>query len=300
MLGAVGESWEISDHGDDVSVVAEGPFRGERLRDLIRSDARTLLGGRPRPFPLLFKTIDAAETLSVQVHPTDEDAAVLEPGSQGKTEAWAILHADPGARIVVGLNPEREPEETLRALARALAPADVEDLLLWAPVERGDVVYLPAGTVHAIGAGIVLVEVQQSSDVTYRIYDWGRPREVHLEKAARVIRPTSGPIGGFPRWTPEAGGGSPRWSLIRGEYFTIDALALEPGGQIPIELADSPESRFGVLIALEGDAEALGAGGDPVPVRAGDFILFPAALDGFVLACRSASSAFSGLWVRPR
>jgi mannose-6-phosphate isomerase len=171
----IGESLESGSE----SRVTNGPLAGRTLVDLVRSNARSLLGSRGdtasgsfRDFPLLVKLIDAHENLSVQVHPDDELAPA---GKRGKTEAWLILHAQPGARIVAGVDGPLDPDR-------------IEDHIVSVPVHSGDVFFIPAGTVHAIGAGVLLYEVQQASDVTYRLYDWGRQREMHVHEGTRASR----------------------------------------------------------------------------------------------------------------
>jgi mannose-6-phosphate isomerase len=183
----IGESWEVSDVGDDVSVIADGPWAGRTLRDLASRDAAALYGGRrlpPARFPLLLKLLDATAPLSIQVHPDDATAAALGAPS-GKTEAWVVLHADPGARVWRGVRPG-----TTRAEVEArLAAGTLAEVLHAIPAAPGDAVFVPPGTIHAIGAGVVLYEIQQAADVTYRLDDWGRvgtdgrPRALQVREA---------------------------------------------------------------------------------------------------------------------
>ncbi len=166
------ESWEVADHGADQSIVDAGPLAGTALGDLVRLRAAELFG-RCHPqanFPLLVKFLDAAQSLSVQVHPNDEQAARLDPPDLGKTEAWYILAADPGSRIYAGLRPGVEREQ----LAEAIAQGTCEKMLHCFEPKAGDCLFIPAGTVHALGAGLLVAEVQQSSDTTFRLYDWNR------------------------------------------------------------------------------------------------------------------------------
>lgn len=174
----IGESIESGDQ----SVVVGGPFEGRTLDSLAREIPRALLGSRAVDaagdlggFPLLVKLIDAQEDLSIQVHPPD---ALAPPGKRGKTEAWLILESDAGGSLVTGVSADFDAETIGRRIIRDTVAA-------------GDVFLVPAGTVHAIGAGVLLYEVQQASDVTYRIYDWGRPRELHLERGLRAADPRS-------------------------------------------------------------------------------------------------------------
>ena len=186
----IGESWEARGG----SVVANGPLGGRTLDDLKAEMGAALVGERVagmegEVFPLLFKYIDASEWLSVQVHPDDGYARERLGQPYGKTEAWYIVSAEPGAQLVHGW---KEPT-TAGAVGEAVRENRLEGLLEYVPVTAGDVVFVPAGTVHAIGGGIVLGEIQQSSDTTYRLYDWGRvgfdgkPRELHLEESLRTL-----------------------------------------------------------------------------------------------------------------
>ncbi len=298
---AIGEIWEISDHGADLSVVAGGALAGQTLRQLIEKHPREVLGWQARPFPLLFKSLDASETLSVQVHPGDREAARLEPGSFGKTEAWAVLHAEPGSGVVHGIAPGLSREEFYRGIedikACELRPsreAPLSRLFQWRAVERGDVVFLPAGTVHAIGSGIVLVEVQQSSDLTYRIFDWGRPRSLHLDKARQIPLPAVGAPPVYLRWLPAEAQAASRWNVVGSEYFTIEALFLPPGSRPhQLETIQAGRPSFAVLIGLAGEARI---GADRV--SKGDFLLIPAAMERLKLDAGGA--AFSGLWVQEK
>ncbi|MEM7262948.1 MAG: type I phosphomannose isomerase catalytic subunit [Planctomycetota bacterium] len=202
----IGESWELSAIPGRASVVDRGSLAGLPFDELLARAGEQILGdshrsAAPGSFPLLLKLLDSQEPLSVQVHPDDALAVEIEgpgPGSVGKTEAWVILDAEPGAEIIHGWADGVDGEEGTRALESAQGgrlPSELEhSLFRWVPVQRGDVVYVPAGTVHALGAGVMLFEFQQSSDLTYRLYDWGRKnsegqgRELHLEKARRVKR----------------------------------------------------------------------------------------------------------------
>lgn len=223
----IGEAWVLSDCGDSPSVVRDGPLAGTSLRELMERMSDRLLGrataahGR---FPLLIKFIHACRPLSVQVHPTDGRARELEgPTAVGKTEAWVILEADEGARVYAGLPPAAD-EDTLR---RAIHRNAVEDVLYAHAPSPGDCYFLPAGTVHAIGGGLVLFEVQQTSDLTYRLYDWGRtdpktgrPRELHLEKGLSCVDFALGPCRPA-RPTVEGRGRAKLAPLAECRYFTL-------------------------------------------------------------------------------
>lgn len=188
--GVYAESWEVTDRPEGMSVVTNGPLKGKRLSDVVHKMGEALLGvGRTADrFPLLIKWIDAKETLSLQVHPDDRSAARY--GGEAKTEMWYVLDAEPSAFVYAGL----KPGVTLEEFREAVRSEAVIDLLNKVPVQASDTVFMPGGRVHAIGAGCLLLEVQQNSDTTYRIYDWGRTgadgqsRELHVEKAMEVIR----------------------------------------------------------------------------------------------------------------
>jgi mannose-6-phosphate isomerase len=189
----IGEAWLISDHPECESVVTAGPHAGQSLHALLQANPAALLGSRARPtihgrFPLLLKLLDSAQALSVQVHPDDDDAKRLGEPDVGKTEMWHVLHADPGAELICGLSPDCDRE----ALRRGVEEGTVETLMTHFEAPSETSVFVPAGTVHAIGAGFLLAEIQQNSDITYRLYDWmrtdaqGQPRELHLDKALEV------------------------------------------------------------------------------------------------------------------
>ncbi|TGK95790.1 mannose-6-phosphate isomerase [Leptospira brenneri] len=189
--GQIGESWEVSVYGTEISRIQNLEFQNLSLTDLIRKAPNEILG---KPFsqsglPLLVKVIDAKEKLSVQVHPDDEYALKYDPNSNGKKECWYVLSADPGAELVVGFDTNTSREEYESLVKQNLG----ETILRKWKVKPGDVFLLNPGTIHAIGGGVLLLEVQQSSDSTYRVYDYGRlgddgnPRELHLEKALAVL-----------------------------------------------------------------------------------------------------------------
>jgi mannose-6-phosphate isomerase len=222
-----GEAWVLSDHGDSPSVVADGPLAGTSLRRLIDEVPERLLGHKPEPgarFPLLFKFIHAREPLSVQVHPTDDKARELEgPGAVGKTEAWVVIMADPAARVYAGLQPGVTPDRLRAAIRRG----EVERLLYAHAPSAGDCFFLKAGTVHAIGGGLVLFEIQQTSDLTYRLYDWGRtdprtgtPRELHIEKGLASVDFRAGPCRPV-HPTDEIRGRVRLYPLVECEYFNL-------------------------------------------------------------------------------
>jgi mannose-6-phosphate isomerase len=185
------ESWEVSDHEAGQSVVANGPLAGKTLHDLVVKRGPELLGRHaPQPrFPLIFKYLDCQRDLSVQVHPGDETAALLDPPDLGKTEAWLILDAQPGSRVYAGLRYGFDRQ----SFEREVRGGRVELCLNSFEPRPGDCVFIPAGTVHALGAGLLVAEIQQASDTTYRLHDWGRvnadgqPRQLHIDEALAAI-----------------------------------------------------------------------------------------------------------------
>jgi mannose-6-phosphate isomerase len=265
---AVGETWELFDRPDGSSPLIEA---GCTLRAWMEQDAEALLGPRVRPargglFPLLIKFIDAHDRLSVQVHPDDELAR--DDGDGGKDEAWLVLDAGTKAQIVRGLR-SGVTREQFAAVAHT---QKVEELLVSFRPVKGEAVAVPPGVVHAVGPEVVLFEVQQNSDLTYRLYDWGRPREVHLEKGLRATR-----FGLAEQTTvrPEPAAEGGEW-LFRNAHFEVRRIAAER----PMTLAT--QGSFKVATVIDGQA-AIGwrSGGQdsPIPLRRGDSLLVPACVE---------------------
>ncbi len=203
-----GEVWTLTDREGACSRVQGGRHDGKLLGELVRSERADLLGSARASadgrFPLLVKRIETRQVLSVQVHPDDEAARALDRGAQAKTECWYVLDAQSNARLYLGLEPGVDAER----MAACAGKAEIVDLLRHWPVEAGQFVFVPAGTVHAIAAGLHLVEIQENSDTTYRLYDWGRggadgePRPIHVTEALRSIdyvRRVDGPVAPEPR-----------------------------------------------------------------------------------------------------
>jgi mannose-6-phosphate isomerase len=257
-----------------MSVVREGPFAGRTLADLAADLGPRLLGSRVRgpAFPLLIKLIDARERLSVQVHPDDESAA--RGGGEAKTEMWYVLEADPGARVFAGLRPGAGPDD----LRRALATDRFEPLLQSVSTRRGDAVFVPGGRVHAIDAGNLLLEIQQSSNTTYRLYDWGRlgtdgqPRPLHVEDALRVIRwddPAPVRLAARPL---HAAGPNRAFEVARAPHFVLARLQLAAPWTVR-----GDGGSFHVLFLAEGSV-SLEWDGTTGALAAGTTVLVPAAL----------------------
>lgn len=280
---AIGESWETATD----SVVREGPCSGMRLGELVDRYGADLIGTRAvevygMRFPLLAKFLDANQRLSVQVHPDDTYARTHENGKLGKTETWLILHAEPGAQLVYGL----AHPTSAREIRSAIAANTLEELLHHIPARAGQVVFVPAGTVHAICGGVALYELQEYSDVTYRLYDYGRrqangeQRELHVEKSLDVMNFDVAAPGEVKPLRldlpPTATGGE--WRLLVGcRYFIEEELRFEG----TISASTTPASCV-ILTVLDG-ACALSSSAPTVRLNLGDTIVLPATLGAYTL-----------------
>ena len=267
------ESWEIADHGEDQSVVLDGTYQGQTLHELVRQQNVGLFGmhaGRAQ-FPLLVKFLDAHDRLSVQVHPNDEQARGINPHENGKTEAWIILEAAPQSVIYAGL----KPEVTRKTLEANLKAGTVESCLHCFQVSPGDCVFIPAGTVHAIGEGILLAEIQQSSDLTFRLFDWGRlgtdgnPREIHIEESLQCIDFDRGPVEPVVPHIVSTSGSDVE-ELVRSDYFVLRRHRTSE----PFSIVH--DNRFHILTMLKGNAELL-CDNQRKNISIGSTILMPAA-----------------------
>lgn len=281
----LGESWELVDLPDCVSAVADGPLVGTPLSDLVRRWGRDLLGDTPLHdgrFPLLLKFIDAAQPLSVQVHP--------KPAGRGlplsvKHEAWYIVHAEPDAQLYIGLKPGVTPADVAAAADSAALP----ELLLAHTPRRGDCYHLPSGVIHALGAGIVVAEVQTPSDTTYRLYDWnrgnGQRRALHVSEGLANLRHDVALDEIVPPRRPVAGRGAACIELCRAASFTIYELEIRAPLRCRPLHALSP--RAWMILEGEGALRATRPGAVEAPslaCRAGDVVLVPAALEEVVIA----------------
>lgn len=250
------ESWEICDHGADQSIVAAGPHAGRTLSELLHEHAVEITGAPPtgRPFPLLVKYLDVRDILSLQVHPDDAYAAIHTPGERGKNEAWLILDAEPGAYAYMGL----QAGVTRSDLEQALTAGDSESLnplLHRVSLKAGDVAFIPAGTIHALGPGLLLAEVQQSSVLTYRLSDWGRvgsdgrPRELHLRHALACTDFNRGPVScQTPALLHETNGNHIE-RLVSTEWFDIERHSLSAPSELP------PANHVRIVMQLQGSLE---------------------------------------------
>jgi mannose-6-phosphate isomerase len=284
------ESWEISDYHDQVSVVEQGSLAGATIRDLIRTRGSELLGPALGPrdqFPLLVKFIDAHQDLSVQVHPDDETGRRL-AGDYGKTETWVILEAEPGSAIYAGLNQGVGRDE----LSAAIRSGQVARLLHRLEPKPGDCILIESGTVHAIGAGVLLAEIQEMSDATFRVYDWGRvgtdgkPRTLHIREAMESIDFERGPVEPItPEVEPIAGGGQ-RERLSRSAYFALERLVLSQTTSV------GQHDRFTILMGLWGRCDVR-HGGQSIPLEFGQTLLLPAALGPCEIVPRDGARVLS-------
>ncbi len=279
----IGESWVISDHGDDVSMVEGGAWAGRSLRELIAEKPREILGGalaarRPHGFPLLIKLIDASAHLSVQVHPPDDYAAEHEAGEQGKTELWYLMQADEPAELICGFCKTVDRE----SVARALEKGALLDLLTRISVRAGDAIFVPSGRIHSIGAGTLILEIGENSDVTYRLYDWDRSgpegggRPLHLEKGLAVIdfRDRSEPRISK-KW--ESGDGFRKAHLVNCRHFRTTQFEIS-GGWSSARAGD----RFSIISIVGGSGILeYGDSGERITLAGGDSILLPAMLGSY-------------------
>jgi len=279
----IGESWEISAVKGHVSTVANGPLAGKSLNDLMEEYGATLAGQSVidrtgTEFPLLIKFIDAKTDLSVQVHPDDALADKTVPGSKGKTEMWYVVGADEGAHLLSGLTQEITPEE----YEQRVKDNTIMDVLASHDIAKGDVFFLPAGRIHAIGTGSFVAEIQQTSDITYRIYDYGRlgldgkPRELHVEQAKEAIdykvyddyKTT---------YKEEKNAEVP---VVKCQYFTTSIFDLDKAVEKDLSSLDS----FLVVICVKGEGKIQDREADgqthEVSIRQGETVLIPASSCG--------------------
>ena len=272
--GPIGEAWILSDRDDHASRVANGPLKGQNITQLMEQSREQLLGKlaqRFRRFPLLLKFLDAHEMLSVQVHPADSQSGLLPAGESGKTEAWVVVEAGAKSRIYAGL----KPGTTREVLQRALANGSVADDLASFVPKAGDAVFTPAGTVHALGGDVVVFEIQENSDVTFRLYDWdhvdaktGHLRALQVDQALACIDFVDGEAG-LVMPLVEATTPVGRESLFHCKQFRLWRLR----GQSPFTVGAAGVAR--VLVCIEG-AGQVDHGGATYAVGKGDVLLLPA------------------------
>ena len=267
------ESWEVVDHGRDQSVVSNGDFAGMTLAELVHGRGTELLGKHhpQKQFPLLFKFLDCNRNLSVQVHPNDMQGAKLNPPDLGKTEAWVIMSAEPGSRLYAGL----QAGVTRSDLEHHVKNGTVEDVLHSIQPNAGDCVFIPAGTVHALGSGLLVAEIQQASNTTFRLFDWnrvgadGKPRQLHVEQSLSVTDFDRGPVSA----SHPVSISSNVDQLVKCDKFVLERIRL------------SGEQKIGgnnvchILVVLDGEVSL---GGDSV--ERGQSVLLPAACGSVVMS----------------
>ncbi len=273
----IGEAWLT---GDDCKV-ANGPLTGQTLAQLSEKYQRELVGDAARDarrFPLLLKFLFPHEKLSVQVHPDDEQARRVDQ-PWGKTECWYVAYAKPGAQIALGL----KPGVTVAQLEDAIHEKCAEELLNWLNVYAGDMIYVSGGSVHTLGPGSVIVETQQQSDTTYRLYDYGRPRELHLKEglAAVKLKVASGKVvRPAPALVP--GSKNRRAPLVAAPYFVVDMFEMKDTQELSTR-DDSGKSSAQILVAVEGCGVVEALGAEPVTLAKGDAVVVPASVGQFTV-----------------
>lgn len=286
--GQIGESWDITCHPNGIGVVANGELKGKKLDELINELGHALVGTKisTEKFPLLVKLINSKEKLSVQVHPDDEYARKVE-NDFGKTEAWYIVDTKPGAKIIIGTKNCNK-----NIFQKAISEGTVEEFLNVVEVKKGDCFLIKSGLVHSIGEGLIIAEIQENSDITYRVYDYGRPREIHVEKSLDVIN--------FDLESENLSNkevlnfdGFSKIDFCENEYFGMKKINVET------EWSDcSDKERFFILTCVSGNGYVVIAGStdsseDSVEnilvseeIKMGDSILIPATLGKYTVKGR--------------
>ncbi len=276
------ESWEVVDHGSDQSIVENGPLAGRSLHHLILDHAGWLLGAdaTQRQFPLLLKYLDCNQVLSLQVHPDDKYAQNMPVPDHGKTEAWYVVASEPDSLIYAGLKPGIRRED----LAEAVDAGKTAEMLHAFHPEPGDCVFIPARTIHALGAGLLVAEIQQSSDTTFRLFDWnrvgedGKPRQLHIEESLNITNYTAVPISPS-RSDPDVSD----WQVLVGcDKFKLRSLeqgVAEVGG----------DDKFHIITVPRGKA-TLNYGGESMSLATGDSTLLPAAMPKLSVEVASEST----------
>jgi mannose-6-phosphate isomerase len=289
----VAESWEISGHPSSPTPVDAGPLGGLTLPQALDRLGETLVGTRSRwatdrnKFPLLVKLLDANRRLSVQVHPPDAYALAHE-GDLGKTEMWYVLYAEPGAELIYGLS----QHTTAEACRTALQAGTLTQYLHRLPVAVGDAILVPTGTLHALLDGVVVAEIQQNSDTTYRVYDWdrvgsdGKPRPLHIDRALDVIDFDVVRPGAYVPRVVEEREGLRRSEISRCSYFVVEEVRLEEGAEYEGALDGA---TFEIWGCVEGAAEVRWSG-DPLSLSRVRFCLLPAQLGAFAIGARAPAT----------
>lgn len=299
--GIIAESWEIAAHDDGTTQVQNGRYAGRLLTDLLDEMKLDLIGRRSawalerQKFPLLIKLLDANSNLSVQVHPNDDYALTHEGNELGKTEMWVVLHAEEGAKVILGVKEGTTPE----AFRAGIEQGALEPYLHHIAVKRGDHICVPAGSLHAIMEGLLIAEIQQNSNTTYRVYDWnrvgadGRPRSLHIDQALDVVN--------FQQIEPAlpepvviaADSALKRTILCQNRYFTVEQVQLTAGGTFAGACTGETFEIWGII---EGTA-AIEHEGDRYELTAVQFTLLPAAMGNFAITAGAAVATFLRAYV---
>lgn len=277
-LPKIAESWELSCHKDGMSVIANGEFKGLTLSEFIQKEEKGVLGsncGKFEDFPILIKLIDAKDNLSVQVHPDNEYAQRVE-GEYGKTEMWYIVDCDDGAELLYGFKKEISKEE----FKERIENNTLLEVTNSVPVKKGDVFFIRSGTLHAIGKGILIAEIQQNSNTTYRIYDYGRvgsdgkPRQLHIDKALDVTNLC--PAKPYPVSKPVQKDGYTEKLLSSCEYFTVYSMDIDGGTSL-----SAGSSSFVHILVLDGEAALSADNADDIKLVKGSSVFIPAGFGSF-------------------
>jgi len=280
-LEKVAESWELACHKDGMSVIENGEYAGKTLAEYLDIAGKDVLGTRGKAFPyfpLLIKLIDAKNDLSVQVHP-DNDYAMRVEGEYGKTEMWYIVDAEPGASLLYGFKEKVSKKE----FEQHIKDNTLLDICNRVPVKKGDVFFIDSGTLHAIGKGILICEIQQNSNTTYRVYDYGRvgkdgkPRELHVAKALDVTKREKPTRKTEPEAKLDVFEGLKGELLAQCQYFTAYHFALEDSADLEVK-----EGSFQALTVTDGEMELRAAEGT-LQLGKGDSAFLPAGMGGYVL-----------------
>ncbi len=284
------ESWECAAHPNGSSIVADGEYKGMLLSDLIR-DMPEMLGTKHasgKRLPVLIKLIDAKEDLSIQVHPDDAYASEHENGQLGKMEMWYVLHADKGARLAYGFNRDVTREEVEDSAKKG----EIEKIIKYVPVERDDIFFINPGLVHAIGSGVLLLEIQESSDLTYRLYDYdrvdkqGKKRELHIEKALDVANYKADNDPCQPLRTLRYKPGMAKELLGRCKYFQVERLLVNTERNRSMTHIGASDDSFKTLVCIDG-CGVLFYEDDSLCFFKGDTIFIPAGCKGITIHGRA-------------
>ena len=280
-INPVAESWELSCHHDGQSIIENGSYAGKTLNDYIETESKSVIGTKAankKDFPILIKFIDAKQSLSVQVHP-DDNYALLNEGESGKTEMWYVMDAEPNSTLIYGFTKNISHQE----FAKRIHDNTLLEVCNQVPIKKGDVFFIEAGTLHAIGAGALIAEIQQSSNSTYRVYDYGRigkdgkPRQLHIEKALAVTKLTP------PTRKPEAIAKLSCFTdydltvLSQCDLFNVSHFHLHGNCNL-----NAAKDSFHSILVLDGEM-ALTCNADSFTVKKGDSLFIPANMGEYIL-----------------